>query len=167
MARRFQRSVKKSPSSDPQQNLVYRMENEAIGARAYARLSRRNACKLLRSLCRNYGTLPVRVRFKDMGMWAAEWQAPNVISLSDHKGTALDLLTITHEFAHHLHAHMAPESLHQNHGPQFMACHMSVLDTIRYVPVDAMKVICDRYKVKYLDPGMRQSLARLRKLLAH
>lgn len=165
MANKFRWAVTRSPASDPQQYRVYRMESEAIGARGTFSMSRPAIRKLIRSLCRNYGTKPIKVVFTDLGKFAAQWVPPNVIELNTEKSTSHHLLTITHEFSHHLHEHLAPGALHQSHGPEFMACHMSVLDTCRYIPVDAMKVVCDRYRVKYLDPGMRQSLSALRRLL--
>lgn len=165
MAKKFDWAIVRSPKSDRQQHRVYRMESEAIGAMDYSRLSQPRMRRLIRCLCRHFKTKPVVVVFKDLGKGAAEWAEPNLIRFNTHKGTSMDLLTGLHEFAHHLHFGLAPEAKHEAHGKEFMCCYMAVLDSVRYVPVDAMKVVCERYQIRYLDPGMTQSLTRLKRLL--
>lgn len=164
MAKHFQFPLKRSPTGDSQQYLVYRMENEAIGARKYATLSARNISRLIRSICREYQLPKVTVLFEDLGKWTAEWRPPATIVFGK-KLTAKTLLTVTHEMAHHLHYHIAGVASleHEDHGAEFMACHMSILDTARVIPVVGMRAICDAYGVKYADPGTKNSLAALRK----
>jgi len=139
---------------DPQQFALYRMEREEIGARDYARLTFPACKRLSRSVCRAYGVPQARLRKRVMGRWAAEWY-DGVITLNPKKGTATDLLTILHELAHHIHWHLTgPEyNKHQDHGKEFMACYLSILDTCRCVPYDAMITICKRRKLKYISPG--------------
>jgi hypothetical protein len=164
VAAKYRYPLKRSPKSDPQQYRVYRMENEAIGARSYMNLGRGKMRAIVRSVCRNYRVPLVRLKWTPMlGRWAAEWSEPNVISLNTKKGTSSDLLTVTHELAHHLHYHLDPtaSATQENHGPEFMACHMSILDTCRVIPVVAMRALCDSYKIRYADPGNSNSLARL------
>jgi len=172
MPRRFRFPVKRSPKSDPQQYRMYRMENEAIGARMYAKLTRGTVGVLVRSVCRSYGVPTPRLVWKDLGAWAAQWvQIPgerrSTIELNTRKSTSKDIITITHELAHNLHFWLSGSTNegHEAHGPEFMACHMSILDTCRMIPVAAMKVICDEWDVKYLDPGKEQSGQRLQKLI--
>lgn len=164
MAKHFQFPIKRSPSTDSQQYLVYRMENEAIGARKYATLTRPAITRLIRSICREYQLPQVTVLFEDLGEWTAEWRPPSTIVFGK-KMTSKGLLTVTHEMAHHLHYHVAGvDSLgHEDHGPEFMACHMSILDTARIIPVVGMRAICDAYKIKYADPGVKNSLAALKR----
>jgi putative metallohydrolase (TIGR04338 family) len=143
---------------DPQQFLFYRLEREEIGARNYARLSFAT-CKLVaRSVCRQYGVPQVRVRRKKMGKWAAEYDpnpTPKVITLNPVRGTSTDLLTILHELAHHIHQTLAPNEAEgqEIHGPQFVACYMSVLDTVRLIPRDAMAIVLQRRGIRYINPG--------------
>lgn len=163
MAARFRMPVKRSPKSDPQQYRVYRMENEAIGARAYAKLTRNVARSLARSVCRAYGVSPVKLIWcDDLGTWGAEWDN-GIIRLNSKKGTARDLITLTHELAHHIHWCLGGDASikHEGHGPEFVACHMSVLDTCRMIPVVGMREICKAWKVRYADPGTGNSLKKL------
>jgi len=172
MPAKFARPIARSPASDPQQFRVYRMEHEAIGGRHYARLSRTAVVALVRGICRNYGVKPPKVGWEDIGRWAAEWRehpsdGEPMIVFSTKKRTARDILTVTHEVAHHLHYELSEGKWEdqENHGPEFMACHMSVLDTIRMIPVCAMRVICDKWKVRYTDPGSTSSLAKLKRIV--
>jgi hypothetical protein len=161
VAKKYRLSLRKSPKSDPQQYLVYRMENEAIGSRHYAKLTRKSILKLVRSVCRAYGMPVPRIVFADLGRWAGEWHGDK-ITFNRNKSTAFDLITVTHELAHHLHHHVGDED-QESHGPQFMGCHMSILDTVRAIPVAAMRVVCKQYGVRYADPGDRNSLSSLRR----
>lgn len=162
--KKYRRAIRKSPAKDPQQYTVYRMEGEAIGGRNYAHLTRRAINRFVRSLCREYNVPMLRIVFKDLGSWAAMYDTNTLtIEFNNKKATAQDLVTAAHEFAHHLHWTIAPDSDHQHHGPEFMACYLSVLDTARIVPVIGMRVICDHYKIKYNNPGDRSSLRALRK----
>lgn len=141
---------------DPQQFTVYRLEREEIGARDYARLTFPECKRVCRSVCRSYGVRQAKVVRHPTKAWAAEWnnRRHGTIVLT-RKGTAMDLLTVLHELAHHLHYHLAGKRVmqHQDHGPEFMACYLSILDTVRLIPRDAMAIICQRHKVKYLLPG--------------
>lgn len=168
MAARYRYPVKRSPKSDPQQYRVYRMENEAIGARQLMQLTRDAIRSLVRGVCRNYRVPVADVAWANLGRWAAEWrqqpsQRTSLIVLNTKKGTARDVLTVTHELAHHVHHWLADgaDEGHESHGPEFMACHMSILDTCRVVPVVGMRAVCDAWKVRYHDPGTRASLPRL------
>ena len=159
-----------SPQSDPQQYRLYKMEREEIGARNYARLSVAECRRVSRSVCRTYAVPQARIRRKLIpGGWAAEWikrvgTRYSTITLNPHKGTSTDLLTILHELAHHIHFYLANHpSQHQDHGPQFMACYISILDTVRFLPRDAMAVVCKRAGLKYHLPG--PSIASLKKVL--
>lgn len=162
MAVRYKRPIKKSPKNDPQQYLVYRMENEAIGARTYMTLRRSDLARFTRAVCREYKLPKVDLRYEDLGKWAAEWRSPNIIVLGT-KTTSRDLLTIAHELAHHLHGVLAGDLHQQDHGSEFMGCYMSLLDTARMIPVVGMRAICEHYKIQYVDPGTSSNFAALRK----
>ena len=166
MPQPFSFPARRSPKSDPQQYRVYRMESEAIGARTYARLTRKASRSLARSVCRAYGVPQVKLVWRDLGTWAAEWNN-GVIYLSSKKGTARDFITLTHELAHHIHWHLGGDVTndHEGHGPEFMACHMSVLDTCRMIPVVGMREICKAWKVRFADPGTGNSLAKLQRIV--
>lgn len=173
MPTKYRYPVKRSPKSDPQQYACYRMENEAIGARAYQQLTRALVRKLARSVCRNYRVPQVRLSWADIGKWAAEWREQpskktSMIVLNTKKGTSQDMLTITHELAHHVHHWLSggKDDKQEPHGPEFMACHISVLDSCRVIPVVGMRAICDAWKVRYKDPGTSNSLAKLRRIVS-
>lgn len=161
MPRKFEYPVKRSPKSDPQQYRVYRMENEAIGARRYMKMTRSAMQELAKSVCRNYRVPQVRLVWKDLGKWAAEWEG-GIIRLNTIKESAKDILTLTHELAHHIHFHFGEKG--SSHGAEFMACHMSILDTCRIIPVVGMKAICDDYGIAYKDPGTSGSIPRLKSI---
>lgn len=161
---RYQRPIKKSPKSDPQRNLIYRMESEAIGGRQYLTLSKPKIVSLIKSLSRAYHIAAPAVRFNDMTAWAADWRPPGIITFGK-KITSKDLLTALHEFAHHLHYLIEPSDAHTGHGPEFMCCYMSVMDTMRFIPVEASAAVCDRYQIEYIRPRETDGLDQLRKLL--
>jgi hypothetical protein len=166
MAARYQYAIKRSPKSDPQQYRVYRMENEAIGARNYMTLTKPLINALVASICKNYGVSKPKIVWKNLGRWAAEWHEDK-ITFNPHKGTAWDILTVTHELAHHIHFHLSKGASEEQeaHGPQFMACHMSILDTCRVIPVIGMRAICAAWKIRYADPGATNSLLKLKRIL--
>ena len=169
MATKFRMPIKRSPACDPQRYRVYRMEVEAVGARAYARMPRARVLKLVRSVCRNYGIpVPLVVWTDKLGRWAAEWSdvgETSRIAFSTKKGMSRDFLTVTHELAHHLHHWLDPVTCaaQEAHGPEFMACHMSILDVCRFIPVVGMRAICEKWKIRYADPGEKCSLADLQR----
>lgn len=167
MGTAFERPVGRSPASDPQRTRLYRMESEAIGSQYYNTMPRRMMVKLLRSLARNYAIPEPRPRFKDLGDWTAEWRSDGVITFNPSRRGFNSIVTVAHEFSHHLHAHLALERAfeQQPHGPQFMACYMSVLDTTRAIPVCGMRAICARYKIEFADPGDRNSLTALQRVV--
>jgi hypothetical protein len=164
MARRFRRPIKKSPKCDPQRNLLYRMESEQIGGRTYLVLTKRKIISLLKNLARTYHVEPCVVRFTDMTGCAAHWEAPNVITFGA-KATSRDLLTALHEFAHHLHYLIEPSNDQAAHGPEFMCCYLSVLDSTRFIPIVAMTALCDKYKIKYIAPKDTDGMDQLTKLI--
>jgi hypothetical protein len=167
MAQKFSYPVKRSPKSDPQQYRVYRMENEAIGARRYHRMTPEVQRGLAAGICRNYRVPQVHLEWADLGKWAAEWgSTPRTIRLSTRKGTSQDLLTLTHELAHHVHHWLSGGAANkqESHGPEFVGVHMSILDTCRVIPVVGMRAVCAAWKVRYADPGTRSSLKQLRRV---
>lgn len=167
MPTKYRYPVKRSPKSDPQQYRVYRMENEAIGARSYLKLQRTVIGQLVRSVCHNYGVPCPRLVWKNLGRWAAEWVEPGEIAFSTRKKNGKDILTVTHELAHHIHFHLSngAEKTQEPHGPEFMACHISILDTCRVIPVVGMRAICKAWKVDFKDPGTTNSLAKLKRIV--
>lgn len=160
MPSRFQWPIKRSPPADPQQYRVYRMESEAIGARGYATMTRSAMARFVRSLSREYGVQEPELRFADLGKWTAEWR-DGVLTFNPQKSRSQNLLTVAHEFSHHLHEELLPGNKHAAHGPQFLACYMSVMDTSRIMPVAAMRAVCEIYRLEYADPGNRNSLTAL------
>lgn len=156
------------PKSDPQQLRLYAMEREEIGARDYARLSFAECERVIRSVCRAYGVPRPRLIKRKMSYAAQWWKQPgnrySEIVLSTAKRTSHDLLTILHELGHHIHFYLAnlPQE-DEDHGPEFMACYLSILDTVRFLPRDAMATICERRGLRYFLPG--KSIASLQKVL--
>lgn len=158
---KYNRPVKRSPICDPQQYRVYRAENESLGAKNYVCMPLSQLRRFARVICRAYGMQQVTVNFKDLGQWAAEWAPPCAVNINPGKRGTRNLVTLSHELAHHLHEHLAPGNTHQAHGPEFLACYMSILDTARIIPVVGMRAVLDSYKLNYRDPGTRNSWSAL------
>lgn len=152
--------VRRAHPNDPQQWRLYRMESETLGARGYARLTRRTLVQFVRGISRQYKVPAPYVEFVDLKGWSAECDN-GVLRFNTSRRHALDVITAAHEFAHHLHTVLVPLDVHQAHGPQFLACYMSVLDTARIIPTYAMRTVCDKYKIAYNDPGDRNDIRDL------
>ena len=163
MPAKYNLPVRPAHPRDPQQFRLYRMEVEAIGARGYMRLTRGDIGKLLRSLAKAYRVPSPTVRFADFGDWSAECDSNGVITFNPHRRRAYDVLTVVHEFGHHLHNQFEDSPRQEAHGPQYMACYMSALDTARVLPVCAMRAVCDKWGIQYNDPGERNRLTDLRR----
>lgn len=166
MAAKFHMPIKRGPKSDPQQYRLYRMENEAIGGRKADTVTKERLKRFLHSLCRMYRVPRVRVVFKDLGVWGAEYDIDagphGTIAINFHKKkSCADKLTSAHEFAHHLMAQFDPDSTHQSHGPEFMCAYMHVLDQMRYVPIVGMRAICKQYGLAFKNPGVGSTLSAL------
>lgn len=161
--RKFRNPIPRAPRNDPQRSRVYRMETEAIGARNYMRMSRSDVKRFVRSVCRAYGLPRVKIIYKDLGRWAAQWVEPNIIELG-RKSSSRDLITLAHELAHHLHHQLSPDDT-AGHGPEFMTCHMSILDMARIVPYEAMRVICRLYGVLHSRVSDPLDVSLLRRAL--
>lgn len=167
MPAKFRIPLKRSPKSDPQQYRVYRLENEAIGSRRYIDLTRAAIKRFARAICRAYGVPQAKIIFTaDLGRWGGEWQTGGIIKINPSKGGAMDLITIAHELAHHIHECAVPDNDHQDHGPEFVACYMSILDTARIIPIVGMRAILDRYKIKYVDPGEGRNITTLQRRIS-
>lgn len=143
------------------------MESEAIGCGGYVKLSQKTLRKFARVICRKYGVPQVRVKFSDLGRWAAEWSEPNLITMNPHKVGALDLIVIAHELAHHLHNIVSMGLDQESHGPEFLCCYMSIFDTGRIVPVEGMRAVFKKYRLRYVDPGTSGSLKTLIRRVRH
>lgn len=162
MPRRYRTPIRRSPKHDPQQYRVYRMENESLGARGYAKVTRAILRQFAKGTCHTFGIPQVALQFVDLGKWAGDY-GDNLIRINPKKRGAQCLLVLAHELGHHVHESLAPGNDHEVHGPQFMAAYMAVLDNARVLPVVGMRAICDHYGIRYNDPGTRNSFRALLK----
>lgn len=164
LAKRLPKYVKQSPVSDPQQNLVYFMEGDALGAiRDKARMTRKDIRALVRSVCKTYGMPRAKVCFRPLKKWTAMWEEPYTLVFNTRAVLSHGLLVVLHELSHMLHYVIQPELKDEGHGPEFMCCYMDILDTTRTIPLAGMRAICDIYGIKYADRGKNNSLAALTK----
>lgn len=138
------------------------MEHEALGARGYEGLPRDGVLQFVAGTCRSLRVPLATVQFKNIGAWSGDYGG-GLVRINPTRKGAMCLLTIAHELGHHVHAMLAPDNDDEPHGPQFMAAYMAVLDNGRILPVVGMRAICDHYKIKYNDPGTRNSLRALRR----
>jgi len=161
MGSRYRRKVKRSPKSDPQQYRLYRMESENLGCCGMVSMKLPQLRKMARAICRRFGMRRTKVSFKHLNGWAAMWYEPNFIHLDPKKNGARGPMVLAHEMAHQLHYEIAGEMNQQGHGAEFLGCYMAILDAMRMIPVDAMKALAERYKLRYVDPGMKGRLRQL------
>lgn len=169
MVAKFRMSVKRPSRRDVQQYLLYRMEKESFGGLRRGKMTQKEMQSFANAVCRNYAVPQVSVRFKDLGQWAGQCWADGRIDINPKKTGSLSVLCIAHELAHHIHNNLVPDKRrrqHQSHGPEFLACYISVFDTARIVPSAGMRAVLDTYKLKYIDPGDDNSLATLRKRIS-
>lgn len=165
MVAKFRMPVKRSPKDDSQQYQLYRMEQECFGGMWRGKMTLKDMRSLANSVCRNYGVRKVEVAFKDLGKWAGQCWLNSKIEINPNKRAALSVICILHELAHHVHNQLAPYELLINqepHGPEFMACYISVLDTARIVPLSGMRAILGAYNINYIDPGDDNKLSTLK-----
>lgn len=168
MPKKFPNYVYQSPKKDPQQNLVYYLEGNGLqGIRDMPFVSQKAAKNLAFELCKNYDVSPVKVRFVELEGRLAEYDSSlPVPCISMNKNEkSIGLLILLHEFAHHLHFEICAGLEQQDHGPEYMACYMSVLDCARVIPISGMAAILDEYGVKYCHPGKKNSLSTLRRVV--
>lgn len=164
MTKRLPKYCKQSPAKDPQRNLVYFMEGDALGAlRDKSTMKRKAIRDLIRAVCRNYRMPPAKVYFKPLKTWTASWDEPRDLTFNTKASLSHGLLVVLHELAHLLHYHIQPKDVHEAHGPEFIACYMSILDSTRTIPIPGMQAVCDLYGIRYVDFGPKYTLAALRK----
>jgi hypothetical protein len=165
MARRFKRPIRRSPKCDPQRQRFYRMEHEAInGRRLLNTLTQPQVRKLVKVLSRSYKIPGPLVQFVQTDEFHGMWVDPNLL-LFNTKSGPVGVVTVVHEMAHYVHEVYAPDNEDQPHGPQFVACYMSIIDALRLVPVCGMRAILEDYKLKYIDPGKNTTLTTLKRRL--
>lgn len=169
MVAKFQMPIKRSPKTDPQQYRLYRMEQECFGGMWRGKMTLKAIRALASAVCRNYRIAPVKINFKDLGGWAGQCWLHAEIDINPNKRAALSVLCIAHELAHHIHNQLVPHELlvtQEPHGPEFLACYMSVLDTIRIIPLTATRAIFKSYKLRFTDPGESNNLATLQRRIS-
>lgn len=168
MPAKFRMPVAKSSKKDPQQYLLYRMERECFDGICRAQLTLAQIQTFAKAVCRNYGVPGVNFRLKDIGRWTGMCWTDGNIDLNPKKNKSRTLITVAHELAHHLHNWLVPELIakQQNHGPEFLACYMSLLDTSRIVPLAGTRAIMQSYKLRYIDPGDGCSLSMLKQRIS-
>lgn len=169
MVAKFQMPVKRSPKTDPQQYRLYRMEQECFGGMWRGKMTLKAIRSLANAVCKNYRVSPVKIKFKDLGGWAGQCWLHARIDIDPKKRAALSIICIAHELAHHVHNQLVSDEVliqQEPHGAEFLACYMSVLDTIRIVPLAGTRAIFKNYKLRYIDPGDNNSLTTLTKRIS-
>lgn len=169
MVAKFRMPIKRSLKSDPQQYLLYRMEQECFGGMWRGRMTLKAIRSLSDSICKNYGVEKAKVSFKELGKWAGQCLSTGAIEINPNKRAALSMICILHELAHHIHNQLVPFEVlvkQEFHGPEFLACYMSVLDTTRVIPLAGMRAILKGYDLMYIDPGDDCSVSVLKERIS-
>lgn len=153
----------RSPKKDPQQYEVYALECGFKGA-GYCSLTREEIKRLCVDVAEAYEVPPVTLRFRRFkDDTAGQCHQDGLIELSTRK-VLWTMRVVLHELAHHVHNWAIKKAHeHQAHGPEFMACYIHLLAVARVVPIVAMQALCNKFNVKYIDPGERSSLKSLQR----
>lgn len=152
MADRIRRAVLRSPKRDPQAEVVYLLEGEEFRRLFYgSRMKRADARKLADQMARWCGVPPVTLK------WAHWTKKGNTATQTK------DVLTVNLDKAQWVPALLAHEVAHwvcdnkyekvQDHGPEWLAVYIQILDHYRIVPQCAMKLMCKKYGLRVAKWG--------------
>lgn len=155
MPPKFRMPIAKASRKDPQQFRLYRMEQECFKGLDRAELTLKQIERFTRAVARNYRVPTPTIKFVDLGKWSGQCWVSGLIELNPKRRGSRSVLTIAHEMAHHIHNHLVPDKYakHQSHGPEFLCCYMSLLDTARIMPLVATRALFTSYRLKFIDPG--------------
>jgi hypothetical protein len=166
MPKRFDKPIAEAPISDPQRELLYRVELELFSGWCRTKMGLNDARSFARAVCTAFKLPPVTIIVRDLGRWSGEYDSEfRRITLSPTRQKARSQLTLAHELAHHLHEIYSDDETQEWHGPQFMLAYMHILDRTRMIPLEAMEAVCDRRGLKYISPTRFGTLAKLKRAM--
>ena len=131
------------PKADPQREDLYWLEAEFGGWWHHVRSTRQQLNDLVTAVCKYYRVEPPRLVISRKQANHDGDYADNVITLysgGDNVGVLM------HELAHHVTDEFYPEA--QNHGPEFCAIYMHLLDKWAWLPNEEFRRLAKKYKVK-------------------
>lgn len=140
-------------ASDPQREALFQLEKEFEGFAVQHSAPRKFLSNLLRKICRYYGVpLPelkyARKRVKEYG-WTEfspnQEFAPTTIVLNEWC-SGNNAFTLVHELAHHITDSLFDDAA--NHGPEFCAIYMHLLNRHRMIPEDCFRLIARRWGLR-------------------
>tara|TARA_R100001143_G_scaffold28420_2_gene28092 strand:+ start:11388 stop:11909 length:522 start_codon:yes stop_codon:yes gene_type:complete len=147
----------KSCPGDPQRTRLYKLEREFIGTSVYHQASQKHLCLLARHVCSYYCVPEIRVVVyndpdqKCFGE-SVSYSDDDFVTTYGHEIRlnrgyhGANLTTLLHELAHYISDQYFEH--HRDHGAQFCAIYMHLLDKYRVLPAFAFRALAKKWGVK-------------------
>jgi hypothetical protein len=133
------------PKSDPQRDNIYWLEAEINGAWNIDSSTRTLLRFVADKVCRYYDVDPVLVLTVNSSDKDAAWYMCGKIYLNRSYGGA-NMHVLLHELSHHIVDEVYEDA--ENHGPEFAAIYMHLLDKYCILPFEYFKLLAKKHKVK-------------------
>lgn len=147
----------RATKKDPQRARVYKMEREFVGAVVYHRVSRDDLETVMRHACSYYRICAPKLEiytdrehriFGEAVSWSddgGKTEYGHTIRLNRGYHGA-NVITLLHELAHYICDDTYKN--HRDHGRQFCAIYMHLLDKYRVLPAVAFRALAKKWGVK-------------------
>ena len=131
------------PKADPQRDDLYWLEAEFNGWWRMSRSTRKQLNDLVTAVSKYYAVDPPRLVISRKDEKHDGDYADNIITLYTHGQNAGVLL---HELAHYVTDVHYPDA--ENHGPEFCAIYMHLLDHYGFLPHEEFRRLAKKYKLR-------------------
>ncbi len=137
---------KSAVKKDPQRHRVYAMERAYIGTCIDITMSIQKLRAICDHACKSWGVEPCKVTAQKMkGKVFGHWFEGEIILNQSWNG--MNLTTLLHELAHHIHDELGIEADEYDHGHQWVCIYALLLDQYKIMPLAAFKALCKKYNV--------------------
>lgn len=134
------------PKSDSQRDAVYLLEAELNGSWAFAEAPTKKLDSLLLMACRYYNVeTPILKVIRSRKHQEAAWFIHDKIFLNRAREGANGMVLL-HEVAHYLVDCFYTNT--EQHGPEFCAIYMHLLDKYAFLPHDCFRLLAKRFKLR-------------------
>lgn len=132
--------------TDPQQTRVYQMENEFLGWSYWSRSTREQLDTFTARVCKYYKVHPPRLVVTSKGC-NGHYGDYGQDTIYLYRGRGENVAVLLHELAHYLVDEFYGESV-QDHGPEFCAIYMHLLDKYEFLPHQEFRRLAGKYRVQ-------------------